>query len=158
MLQFMGSGRSGSERFSFAPFPPTPPYVPFGIRRFGLLSRTMLFPIFLNFCYRLIVPISVVVTSYTFQPLHLVSNSCRNIRSQLMLQTIWPFALTCSKSTTLASADFSAFVVTTAYADAETSRDKTYIFHRLLAKSTHQGYGHLWELRCPLPTCPLDAP
>ena len=115
-------------------------------------------PTVLDFCSRLIVPISMVVASYTFLPLHLVGNSCRNIHLLLMLQTIQPFALTCTKSATSASADFSAFVVTILGWTAETSRDKTYIFHRLLARFTHQGYGHLWELRCLLPTCPLDTP
>ena len=142
----------------FAPFPPTPPYVPFGIRRFGLLSGHFSPQSSFNFCCRLIIPISVVVTSYTFQPLHLVDNSCRNISSQLMSHAIQPFAMACSKSATTASADFSAFVVTILCRTAETSQDKPYIFHRLLARFTPQGYGHLWELRCLLPTCPLDTP
>ena len=115
-------------------------------------------PIVLDFCCRLIVPISTVVASSTFLPLHLVSNSYRNIHPRLMLQTIRPFALPYSRTATSASADFSAFVVTIRLRTAETSRDKTYIFHRLLARFTHQGYGHLWELCCLLPTCPLDTP
>ena len=84
--------------------------------------------------------------------------SLGNIHFRLTLQIIQPFALTCTKSATSASADFSAFVVTIRLRTAETSRDKPYIFHRLLARFTHQGYGHLWELRCLLPTCPLDTP
>ena len=99
-----------------------------------------------------------MVASSTFLPLHLVSNSYRNIHLRLMLQTSRPFASTGSQSATSASADFSAFVVTIRSRTAETSRDKPYIFHRLLARFTHQGYGHLWELRCLLPTCPLDTP
>ena len=74
-------------------------------------------PTVLDFCSRLIVPISMVVASYTFLPLHLVGNSCRNIHLLLMLQTIQPFALTCTKSATSASADFSAFVVTIRFVD-----------------------------------------
>ena len=84
--------------------------------------------------------------------------SLGNIHFRLTLQIIRPFALTCTKSATSASADFSAFVVTILDRTAETSRDKPYIFHRLLARFTHQGYVHLWKLCCLLQTCPLDTP
>lgn len=67
--------------------------------------------------------------------------------------------MTCPMSATSASADSSAFVVTMVMSTtAEVSRDKSYIFHRLLARFTHQGYGCLWELRCFMPSCPLDSP
>ena len=47
---------------------------------------------------------------------------------------------------TMALADFSWFVVTTAYETAhETSRDKSSIFPRLPAGSTHAGYGCLLD-------------
>ena len=45
----------------------------------------------------------------------------------------------------MASADFSRFVVTTAPAAHETSRDKSRTFPRLPAQSTHEGYGCLWD-------------
>ena len=45
----------------------------------------------------------------------------------------------------MASADFSRFVVTTAFTVHETSRDKSRTFPRLPAQSTHEGYGCLWD-------------
>ena len=45
----------------------------------------------------------------------------------------------------MASADFSRFVVTTAFTAHETSRDKSRTFPRLPAQSTHEGYGCLWD-------------
>ena len=49
-------------------------------------------------------------------------------------------------SATMASADFSQFVVTTADGTAcETSRDKSRTFPRLPVRFTQQGYGCLWD-------------
>ena len=49
-------------------------------------------------------------------------------------------------SATMASADFSQFVVTTANETAcETSRDKSRTFPRLPIQFTQQGYGCLWD-------------
>ena len=139
----MKSGRSGSESFGFRSLSSHTTVRAVRHTAVWLAFRAFQPPSSFNFCCRLIIPISVVVTSYTFQPLHLVGNSCRNTRSQLMSHAIWSFTLTCSKSATTTSADFSAFVVTADCSVAETSRDKPYIFHRLLARFTHQGYGHL---------------
>ena len=53
-------------------------------------------------------------------------------------------------SATMASADFSQFVVTTANETAcETSRDKSRTFPRLPVRFTQQGYGCLWDFTDP---------
>lgn len=62
-----------------------------------------------------------------------------------MSQTIQSFALTGTQSATSASADFSIFVVTILAWAADISQEKPYIFPRLPAWSTPQGYGHLWN-------------
>ena len=112
------SGRSGSESFSFAPFPPTPPYVPFGIRRFRtLLLREcwLLFQIFRSFGhysptfqFRCIIGESALsssessATDHGMTRYHSFATGCA-VRS---------FPLSNSYSGTSTSADFSWFVVT----------------------------------------------
>ena len=132
--------------------------VPFGIRRFNLFSKSVSSSVFLNFRFPRFVSLPLSIPPH----LRFGSYRCRlslgNIHSRLTLQIIRPFALTDPQPATSTSADFSTFLVTMAFDTVETSRDKHCIFHRLPAWFTHQGYGCLWELRCLLPSCPLDTP
>lgn len=51
-------------------------------------------------------------SSFTFRTVPLVSKSNRNIHSWVTLQIIRPFALSCTRTATSASADFLTFVIT----------------------------------------------
>ena len=122
---------------TFVSFPLTPPYVPFGIRRFRtlhLLCRTFLFcthpakrhffPIF---------GIRPIVLERELLFGHLTTKVTEHIASWRYPRTVRPFATYYSNMATSTSADFLTFVVTILKRTVKTSRDKPYIFHRLSA-------------------------
>lgn len=149
----------GEREVFFAPFPPTPPYTPFGIRGLAYFQEQCCSPssltsvtdwLHLSLWWWLHVRFSHYTSSVIHIGTYVLNWCCKLFGSSpwLARSRLLRPRLNSRHSLLLSLAGLSR----------PHGIRHTYIFHRLIVRFTHQGCGLLWEYRCLEPTCPIDAP